>query len=385
MNKEGIWIPKSREQRLRDDDPALVPRRLSMEINDLYSPFPKVKWGILARMLIEAENNPAKLKHVLTNHFAIPWRERAVNIKAEQVRALCAGAIDPKTNIRIDTRVAPYKRGEIPFIPALMTITVDRQLDKRKWIISAWNSAGVQAIVEYGACLSDSDIFDMLDDPRAHHGGPLVCLADPARKIVIEWGLADCGFEPDEVYKLCIRSEWRIYPSKGAGGLSSGGRLVEGREDFWEGTPILRYQYHDHHLKVHFYKGKIEKRNDPRLYLPEDVSDDFILEWTTESLAPKYLSSGYKIMEWQHDKSKGANDWGDCGKMQWVLWQILGHTVQKDAAEAEGRTVREYELKPLPDAQPELPTIPEAKTETALAMPGKTKPSLAEVLARLKG
>jgi len=381
MNLAGIWLPKSREQRLRDDDPPLVPRRLSMEINDLYSPFPKVKWGILARLLIESENNPAKRKYVLTNHFAIPWRERAVNIKAEQVRALCAGAVDPRTNARYDTRVAPYNRGEIPFIPALMCLTIDRQLDKRKWIISAFNSSGVQAIIDYGACLSDADILEKLDDPRAHHGGPLVCLADPTRKIIIDWGLYDSGFERDEVYKVCIRSDWRIYPSKGAGGLSAGGRMVEGKEDFWEGTPILLYQYHDYHLKVHFYKGKIEKRNDPRLYLPEDVTDDFIIEWTTESLAPKYLSSGYRIMEWQHDKSKGPNDYGDCGKMQYVLWQILGPNIQKEAAEEEGRAMRQYKLNPPSDTQPELPP---ANPIVDVNKKVSSKPMLAEVLARLR-
>lgn len=350
MNKAGIMLPKSREQRLRDDDPPLVPRRLSMRINDLNSPFPKVKWGMLARMLIEAQNNPSKLRYVMTNHFARPWREKAINLKAEQIRALCPSAIDPKTNARFDTRCPPYRRGEVPFIPAMMTITIDRQGDRKKWIMAAWKPDGTAAIVEYGQTLADAEILDLLDAPRAHDGSRLVCLADPDRPLIIEWGLYDSGFEHTDVYDACEASGWRLYPSKGVPGLGVGGRLVEGKEDFYEGRSILRYHYNDFQLKVHFYKYKVEKRTEPRLYLPDDVDDEFVVEWISESLGPKKLSSNTKIMEWFHDRKIGPNDWGDCGKKLYVLWQIMGPKLQADAQ-------RTYTLRP-PPPEPPAPSRP---------------------------
>lgn len=333
MNLSGIYLPKSKEQRRKDEDPPLMPRRLTLRINDLNSPFPKVKWGKLACMLIEAENNPQKLRHVMTNHFARPWREKAINLKADQVRALCPSAVDEKTGKPIDERCPPYRRGEIPFIPALVTITVDRQGDKKKWIIAAWKVDGTCAIVEYGATLSDKDIVEMLDKPVSHDGSRLICLADPSREIVIEHGLCDSGFEHTDVYDMCIDSGWRLYPSKGVGKLSSGGRICEGKDDFYNGEPILVYHYNDFQLKVHFYKGKVQKRSDARLYLPDDVDDEFVVEWISESLGPKKLSTGYSIMEWTHDRKVGPNDFGDAGKMLYVIWQIMGPKIQREAAE----------------------------------------------------
>ena len=328
MNLAGIMVPKPREQRIKDDDPPLVPRRLSLRVNDLNSPFPKVKWGILAGMLIQTENNPAKLRYVLTNHFARPWKEKAINLKADQVRALCPSAIDPKTGKRYDERCPAYVRGEVPFIPAMTAITVDRQGDRRKWIMWAFKTDGTAAIVEYGACLGDQDILEIIDFPRDHRGERIVCLADPARQLIIEHGLADARYEPTEVYGLCSKSGWRIFPSMGSGGLTYGGRLVEGKPEYWEGESFYRYGYHDYALKVHFYKHVVANRSNPRLYLPDDVGDDFVVEWISESLAPKKLSSNTSIMEWQHDHKIGPNDWGDAGKMGYALWQIMGPKLQ---------------------------------------------------------
>jgi phage terminase large subunit GpA-like protein len=351
MNKAGIMIPKSREHRTRDDDPPLVPRRMSMTINDLNSPFPKVKWGILAGKLIAAENNPAAMRHVLTNHFARPHKIQAIHLKSEQVRALSAGAVDPKTGLRYDTRCAPYRRGEVPFRAAFLSMTIDRQGDRLKWLVFGWKSDGTAALVEYGmfrdrsesaAIKEDYDrrLLDYLDDPVAHHGGRLVCLADPDAPLRIDHGLYDSGHEHTHVYSTCIASDWRIYPSKGAGTLESG-RICEGREDFYEGIPILRYHYNDFALKVLFYKYKIERRTEPRLYLPEDIEPEFIVEWLSESLGPKRLSTNTKKMEWQHDPKIGPNDWGDAGKMQYVIWQIVGPGIQAEALKVgtrEGNT-----------------------------------------------
>lgn len=356
MNKAGVWLPKPREQRVRDDDPPMVPRRLSMRINDLNSPFPKVKWGMLARMLIESENNPAKLRYVMTNHFARPWREKAINLKAEQVRALCPSAVDPKTNTRYDVRCPPYRRGEVPFIPALMTITIDRQGDKKKWAMQAWKTDGTCAIVEYGATLSDPEILQMLDDPRSHDGHRLVCLADPDRPLIIEHGLYDSGYEMADVYETCIASGWRLYPSKGVPGVTTQGKLCVGKDDFYNGAPILIYQYNDFQLKVHFYKYKVEKRGDPRLYLPDDVDDEFVVEWISESLGPRRMSTGTTRMEWFHDSKIGPNDWGDCGKKAYVIWQILGPQIQADAAQRAREAAAAEKEGKLPE--PPIPTTP---------------------------
>ena len=144
----------------------------------------------LARMKIEAENNPAKLKYLVTNHFARPWREKAINLKAENVRAICAGARDPKTGKHwpddLDgdgqLKVPAYQRGELPFLPAFISATCDVQGDKFKWTICGFKADGTCALIDYGACLSSAELYEMILDPRSSAGDPLA-LPAPAHHL----------------------------------------------------------------------------------------------------------------------------------------------------------------------------------------------------------
>lgn len=350
MVGEGYYLPKSREDRVRDRDPLLVPRRLSVHVNDMISPFAEVKWGRIARQLIEAENNPEKLKFVITNHFAEPWQEKAISLKADQVKALIAGKKDVYGRVHGEAAgIGAYNRGECPFIPVAITATADRQLDKKKWTLCAWKLDGSCALLEYGATLSEEALHDLNSYPTAHHGGPIVCLLNPELQMFAGYGidsggcLIDSGYETFEVYDFCDTSGWRWYPSKGVGGLTGAGYLVEGKQDFKDGRGILRYNYNDYAIKVAFYKGKIALHSHPKadvrkpsnLYLPRDVGDDFIIELLSESLQPvkSKIAGSTSRMEWVHDTSVGPNDWGDAMKMQYVLWQIIGPLLQQAHAQ----------------------------------------------------
>lgn len=344
MNAAGFYLPKSREARVNDKDPLLVPRRFSCRVNDMVSPFKEVSWGRLACQLIQAENHPEKLRHVLTNHGAIPWKEKAINLKAENIRALIAGNKNPQSgNIHGESRGVPrYARGECPFKPVLVTATADRQGDKKKWTLFGWKIDGTCALIEYGACLGDQTLLDLCDRPLSHHGQPIICLADESVHIHAGLGLdtggclIDSGFETFDVYDFCHASGWRWYPSKGVTRLTDGGYLVEAKRDFKDGREILRYHYNDYQLKVHFYKGIIERHShpDPKirkpspLHLPHDIDDEFIAELLSESLQPRKLTTGGVRMEWHHDKSIAPNDYADALKMQFALWQILSGQLQ---------------------------------------------------------
>lgn len=370
MNNAGIWIPKSLEDRRKDEDPALFPRRLSMRINDLNSPFAKVKWGKLAILKIEAESNPAKQRFVQTNHWARPWRDKAINVKAEQVRALIAGALDPKTGKHYKDdldgegrlKVPPYKRGECPFRPVLVSATSDVQGDQFKWQIWGWKIDGTAALIEYGATLAKKDLHALIHEPRSHAGYPLVSLVDPERPLVPETGLIDSGHDTFVIYQFCIDSDAVWFPSKGVPGYSLGGNLVEGKDDWHEGESFVRYNYNDYAVKTWFYGAKIKhahnaNRPTPRLYLPYDVGDDFIVEWTSESLQPRKLSSNTKLMEWVHDKTIGPNDWGDGGKMQYVIWQIMLPVLREREEKAKRAAQAAQPKLILPPVKPSRPTL----------------------------
>lgn len=349
MNAAGFALPKSKEDRDRDGDPPLVPRRMSFRVNDLVSPW--IKWGQLGRMLIEAENNPAKLRFIYTNHGAVPWREKAINLKAEHIRALIAGRKMKGSDYIHGSRqgvLKPYRRGECPFVPIAVTATSDRQGDKLKWTLCGWQLDGSCSLIEYGATLAEADLLKLCETPVNHESRPIVCLSNPDLHLFAGFGLdgggalIDSGFETWDVYDFCAASGWRWYPSKGVKGLTEAatGYLFEGKRDFKDGREILRYNYHDYALKVAFYKGKIEAHSHPKpekrkpsnLLLPEDIGDDFIVELISESLQPRKLSTGGTKMEWFHDEKIGPNDWGDAMKTQLVLWQVIMPFVHAKAA-----------------------------------------------------
>ncbi len=261
------------------------------------------------------------------------------------------------------------------------------QGDKYKWAICAFKLDGTCALIEYGACLTSAELYEMMADPRTHHGNnPFVCLADPAMPLQVEHGLIDSGHDTFNIYEFCIRTGWIWWPSKGVGNLGMTGRLVDAKEDFYNGEPILRYHYNDFQVKVAYYKHKIARAHEPRnlaprLYFPEDIEDDFICEQISESLGPRKGSGSLKVMEWHHDKTIGPNDWGDAMKMQFVIWQIVGPGRQAEAAKQEaaaakaaGNPRREYTLRPVPAAPPEPVTIP---------VPAKPL-TVAEALARIR-
>ena len=364
MAKAGYYLPKSQEERLKDGDPLLSPRRMSVRVNDLVSPFAGVTWGKLARMRIEAENNPAKLKFLYTNHGAVPWREKAISLKASQVRALIAGRRPKGLNYIHGEKqgvTKPYKRGECPFLPVAVTATSDRQGDKLKWTACGWTLEGACALIEYGATISEKDLHALNDQPLNHAGFPYVCLVKPDLHLFAGLGLEhggcliDSGFETFEVYDFCAASGWRWYPSKGVPTVT--GTLVEGKRDWKDGREILRYNYNDFALKTHFYNGKIalhthpapDKRKPSDLLLPADVGDEFIVELISESLVPKKLSTGQTVMVWHHDAKIGPNDWGDAMKKQYALWQIiLPYLQQRDQ-------LRRIEVEETLEKAPELP------------------------------
>ena len=63
------------------------------------------------------------------------------------------------------------------------------------------------------------------------------------------------------------------------------------------------------------YIGYIQKRNEPRLWLPKDVPEDIQIELTSE-----FMEDGIFV----HPKDSDPNDYGDCFKMnKCVLWPIF--------------------------------------------------------------
>ncbi|GAA5139344.1 hypothetical protein GCM10023213_19860 [Prosthecobacter algae] len=343
MVNEGIWVPTPVPQRRRPSNGKYVPPEPGVEsyqISDLYSLFERVSWGNLMKMYLQAyEINPNEeaKKYFRVNHEGMPWENETYNITGDSVKALKAGRIEEKVVKAVDGteqrvrlqlgkeyRLA-YRDGKwsarLPFRPALLTVSIDKQFDFLKYMVFAWTSEGAAFLVDLGR-LSDEDQLWQL------RKRPYLVEERGDKPEYIFSGLIDSGHRRDEVFRACIKQQttaceihpggWNLHPSRGEGKHEDyRGKLTRLMTDYIDGQEIIVRYYYDHGIKNEFYLGRIQKRTEPRLWLPTDYPDTLEAEWTAEVFDKSKN-------HWEHDKAKkGPNDWGDTGKMQYVMLQEM--------------------------------------------------------------
>jgi len=336
MVNEGIWVPTPAAQRRRPPGGQYVPPEPGVEsyqISDLYSLFERVSWGNLMKMWLQAHvinpNEEAK-KYFRVNHEGMPWENETYNITTDTIQALKAGRIEEKvvkaadgteTPIRVQLG-EPYKlayrngkfSAKLPFRPAMLFATIDKQWDHLKYAVFAWQSDAQGYLVDLGRLSDEDQLDDLRKRPYYVEGRD--------RPEYIFSALLDCGHRRDDVYRACIKQQstaceihpegWQLHPCRGEGKHEEyRGRLSRLVTDYIDGHEITVRMFYDHGLKNQLYLGQIQKRANPRLWLPDDYPDTLESELTAEV---------YDKTEnrWVHDKGKrGPNDWGDCFKYQY--------------------------------------------------------------------
>lgn len=351
MVNAGEWIPTPVADRRKPPSGNIVAREpgvRSFHISDLYSLFPAVNWGFLAKEYITAyliEPNESRKKYFRTNHEGLPWDSEALSLDEDAILALRGGVVEQHGDRKVVIGQAyetAYVDGElhmpIPFRPRLLTITVDKQDDDIfKFGVCAWKGDGQTFLVDFGRLRGDDQLLAMRERPYYVEG-----FDEP---VYIFSGLVDSGNWQTEVYRLCLRAQdlgWELHPSRGSGWTSEfEGKTLYYKLDFCDQRPIYVRKFLDHRIKNDFYIGKVAKRSEPRWWLPKNVTPEFCAELRAERLVPQIIN-GRPVQRWIHDKAKfGPNDFGDVMKQQGVIYQEIAE-----------------ELATLPDL-PFLPVEPE--------------------------
>jgi len=318
MVQAGEWVPEPDEKRGGVKHEAGV---VSLHVSDLYSMHPQVSWGKLAAKFLAAYViNPdySKKKFFFTNHLGLPWENRSASIGRGDLDKLRGGIIEEhKDGTRVQVGAEYrwcYLRGEykadLPIVPSCITMTVDKQAECLKGVVFAWSASGEAYPIEFFTVLSEPDVLLILEG-RVYKDAEGV-----DHKIL--GGLIDSGYKPKEVYRACIKSKEKLRPSKGMGMSEEfRGKSMKTRRDFIEGRSLLIYDYYNHGLESDFYLSKIKERSEPRLWLPIDFGDEFGRE----------LCSSYQVVKnnrtkWERKKDV-PNDFGDCCKMQYLIYEIL--------------------------------------------------------------
>lgn len=291
--------------RWRQTNGKPFPRKMSVRISDLASPFKRARWGVLAVEWIQAQGNPVKVQAFVNNRLGRGVSPKEAEVKEDEVTALCGA----------------YRRGTIPVKPCYVTMTADVQGDVQKWTKCGWLPDGTLYLIDYGYTLDPEELVTIALDPVE-----VVATAD---RVKVNCGLIDEGFKHTDIRDFCERTDGLFYPSKGRGGIQVRQAVYESTA-FHRGHEVLVYHYDDDDMKKQLYLSRIKDAKKqskrtvpiPRLWLPVDIRQDFIGELTAEKFVEEKDPRGFTRWTWVKDPSR-PNDFGDSMKMHFVLWHIV--------------------------------------------------------------
>lgn len=335
MNEAGLWIPRAHEDRMRLEKKAVPPEPgvRSFHISDFYSTFPGVAWGKLARKWIMAHlitPDPLEQDDFRANHEGLPIKKKEFGIIDKAILNLRGGLREEQ-----DGRIVEigkefglcYEFGEycnpLPIRPSIITVTGDRQGDRIRYVVFAWKKDGQAWLIDYGSCDDESDFLHL-----RHRPYPWIASAGAKPEpFYIFGGLIDSRYRPEAIYDLCIEAQTKgfsLYPTRGSTLHSEfKGKTIREIDDFTrDGLPITIYEFWDFGIKSQLYLGKIQRRENPRLWMPNPVPAEIVRELTSEKLITVFEGRREKQI-FEHDKKLGPNDLGDCCKYQYVNWTLI--------------------------------------------------------------
>jgi phage terminase large subunit GpA-like protein len=318
MMLAGEWRPRNFKEAVAADGtrrmvPAWAPGEMSAHISDLYSLHPSSTWGQLAVEFIRAQANPRKFQDFHNNRLGRPHRQAVSSVTATHVLRLRG----------------KYLRGTLPEVPAVAVLAVDNQGDHQKWLKCAFMPGGTCYVIDWGKTLALEESEDIADQPIRTPEQDIIC----QRAIVDEGGKDGTSYA---VRTFCYDRFPRFFPAKGRGGVQVRNTVVFSDSALSRGglekIPVCHFD--DNAFKSLLYIDRIKKYDPekiaahglPRLWLPQDASEELVRELCGEQLVRVVDAHGVPGFQWQ---TKPPNDWGDCLKMAHVLWNCIGANFQE--------------------------------------------------------
>jgi hypothetical protein len=263
------------------------PGVVSMHMGDMLSLNEESSWGEIARQLIEAKaESRTELQGVVNNIFGNVWKEELANTKPDDIRANIAGKdyffLDVQTDqgtkrevfdneeaaesaramlranpelevgIVLPSFCKPYKRGNIPFLPAAigslghLILGGDVGGNYARWVvIAALPNMIDAAVIDWGEELDPESIAEIILT------NTWSCLADNKKRRIGK-GFVDSHWRTNDVLRACwhvmqLGKSHRMVPTAMIGGTAARGMRT------WSYHEIQGY-------RSKFYKHKAFKQ-----------------------------------------------------------------------------------------------------------------------------
>jgi phage terminase large subunit GpA-like protein len=316
MLMAGEWRPTNFKEIEVEGEKQMIegwaPGEMSAHISDFYSMHPRSSWGTLVFEFIQAQGNPKKLHDWTNGRAGLPVKQTVSSVSQKHVLRLRG----------------KYKRGTLPVVPCVATLHVDNQGDHQKWVSLGWLPNGTCYVIDYGKHLALNECREVAARK----------IPTPAKDVFVQRVNIDEGGKDGtsyEVRSFCFPLFPMYSPCKGRGGVQVKNTIVFSDSAVSRGgldkIPVCHFD--DDAFKRILYIERIRKFDPikadefdlPRLWLPEDVGQDFVRELCGEELVKEIGDNGVVSFVW---KQKPPNDWGDCIKMGYVMWNVIGDKFQ---------------------------------------------------------
>lgn len=318
----ALWLPTA------VGSPGIV----SQHINDFYSRDAKSSTGrIVLEFLRDKKNGRSGLQGFLNHRCGLELREEANETHAADIIANIAGRPGCE-------KLPAYKKGTLPFDPAILILGSDVGGNYAKWaLIAADDQYQDAAVIDWGEEVDPQAIAEIMLNTLWDFG---------TARYKITLGLMDAKFRRTDVNRACLnvpgqvaKKMNRLTPVAGLGG-----NAVRTTRN-WSHHPIPSYPknfrqltFSDREAKNDLYISTLKKKK-TRLYFPSDLVDssgqivnsheDFVSELTAEKLEDQDDGT----LRWK--EHPGANHWGDCVKVAVLGLRFLMRGAQFTTAPAE--------------------------------------------------
>jgi phage terminase large subunit GpA-like protein len=239
---------------------------------------------------------------VFFNHeLALPWTDIDLRLKDEDLWAC-----------RAEGDIA-YVRGMVPSKPGVLFAAADIGQTASHWCVAMIDAEENLWVVDWGTVLSIDDLLKQPGQWVYHRAGK------PEAKMRPHRGLVDSGDFTSDVYKMCQRSGRFWWPSKGSNATS--GEWGQSKLAAYSG--LMLYTYVDKVAKDELYDLRIHRKTGRRVFLPADVTTDFIDGLRGQERVNKGMNARWKDVREDH--------YGDALKLIQVLsWIFSGSRAPGD-------------------------------------------------------
>ena len=318
MLQAGQWV--SEDGDIGDDGAVSGPRegsRRGYHLNAIYSPW--LTFSDIVAEFLRSKDDISRLINFTNSWMGHIWEERSQVTDADHVRTL----------------LEPRLTGDLPSEAVVLTAGVDVQKDVIYYVIRAWGAGEESWLVRAGRV----DSWNLLDKVLSMEFGSEGRLLRPQLTCI------DSGYRTDEVYQFC-RAKAELYrPIKGQQRIS-GIPIRMSRLDRDMGGGMIRHGLQLWHIDTSHFKDKLIRHmhtqpGDPGAWhLPEDVTEDYIRQITSEHKVVNRKASGIVEEVWTLKVGAGrSNHWWDCEVYAAAAADMLGVYAIGDTASAPARRV----------------------------------------------